>query len=352
MSKSLKKAFTLIELLVVIGIIGILSGLILISVDSTKSVAVDSARKTDMNSLKKILLAYKTLNGSYPIQLTECNIGDTNSSGCLVLNTALSPDYINKIPTDPSGSYYRYQSTGGISYTLSSILSSGEKYTYSPSSGFSSISCGETVTFIYNGAYVTYGTVVSPAGKCWLDRNLGATRVAIAYNDSAAYGDLFQWGRLDDGHQIRTSTISTDLSTSSNPGNNYYIANSACSTSVSPYCNWLATPDNNLWQGVSGVNNPCPSGFRLPTLAEWTDEINAGGWTGHASTFASSLKLTVAGYRPYTTGTLTYVGSYGYYWSSLISSTTRSYYFYNYSSSSTTTRTYRASGFSVRCIRD
>jgi len=52
-------------------------------------------------------------------------------------------------------------------------------------------SCGDSVTFTYKGDIVTYGTVESQ-GRCWMDRNLGASRVAITYNDFEAQGDLFQ----------------------------------------------------------------------------------------------------------------------------------------------------------------
>ncbi len=72
--------------------------------------------------------------------------------------------------------------------------------------------CGEsTVTFTYNGEEVTYGTVWRN-GLCWLDRNLGADPMpfvpaddATGNTDTRLYGDLFQWGRGDDGHQDRDS---------------------------------------------------------------------------------------------------------------------------------------------------
>ena len=56
--------------------------------------------------------------------------------------------------------------------------------------------------------------MLGPDTRCWLDRNLGASRVANSYDDSQAYGYLFQWGRANDGHQIRTrSTIIGPVST-------------------------------------------------------------------------------------------------------------------------------------------
>ena len=43
---------------------------------------------------------------------------------------------------------------------------------------------------------VTYGT------QTWMDRNLGARRVATAINDVLSYGNHYQWGRPADGHEI------------------------------------------------------------------------------------------------------------------------------------------------------
>jgi len=346
MNRLSKKAFTLIELLVVIAIIGILSGLIAVGMNGATGAAEDAKRKAHVNDFKKALLAIYTFNNmSYPIQTVQCNIGDTTSAGCLTLNSFLSPEYFSTIPTDPSGSYYTYQSsTNGKSFTISTDFSNGDSYVYSSVSGSSNVSCGETVNFTYNGSSVTYGTVVSQAGKCWMDRNLGASQVATVYNDPLAYGDLFQWGRLDDGHQDRSSATTTTLSDTDIPIDGNFIINP-----VTPY-DWRSTANNALWQGTSGINNPCPSGWRLPTLTEWNNEIAAGSWTDRNSAYASPLKLTIGGYRPYSTGVLKYVGSYGYYWSSTISTNSRSYYFYNYTG--TTSRIYRASGYSVRCIKD
>jgi hypothetical protein len=61
--------------------------------------------------------------------------------------------------------------------------------------------------------------VVNPAtGVTWMDRNLGASRAATSSTDADAYGDLYQWGRAADGHQKRTSSTRTTLSSSDQPG--------------------------------------------------------------------------------------------------------------------------------------
>ncbi|GAB1416194.1 hypothetical protein MASR2M117_16000 [Paludibacter sp.] len=98
-------------------------------------------------------------------------------------------------------------------------------------------------------------------GKVWMDRNLGASQVATSYNYAASYGDLYQWGRGTDGHEKRTSATTNTLNNTDNPGHGSFII------SDSPPYDWQNTQNYNLWQGVNGINNPCPTGYRVPTSA-------------------------------------------------------------------------------------
>ncbi len=208
--------------------------------------------------------------------------------------------------------------------------------------------CGDSETFTYNGSSVTYGTVIGANSKCWLDRNLGATQVATSSSHSASYGDLFQWGRGTDGHQSRTSSTTTTLSTTDQPGHDDFIVN----TNFSPY-DWRNPQNTNLWQGVNGTNNPCPSGYRLPTETEWNTERTSWSTSDTAGAFASPLKLTVTGNRNHNNGNLMQTGVAGFYWSSSISGTVSRALNIQPSSSNTTINDQRrASGFSVRCIKD
>jgi uncharacterized protein (TIGR02145 family) len=182
-------------------------------------------------------------------------------------------------------------------------------------------------------------------GEIWMDRNLGASQVATSSTDAAAYGDLYQWGRAADGHESRTSGTTSILATSDTPGHGNFITNVS-----SPY-DWRNPQNNNLWQGVSGTNNPCPSGYRLPTEAEWEAERTSWSSNNAAGAFASPLKLPVAGNRYSSIGSLFSVGSNGYYWSSTIDGTySRNLRFS--SSNAYMVSNFRSNGFSVRCIKD
>jgi hypothetical protein len=190
------------------------------------------------------------------------------------------------------------------------------------------------------------GTVTNPAtGKIWMDRNLGATSVAVTSTYANAYGHLYQWGRGTDGHQVRTSGTTTTLSTSNTPGHGNFIL-----APNSPY-DWRSPQNTNLWQGVSGENNPCPTGYRLPTEAEWNAERLSWSSNNAAGAFASPLKLTVAGNRDLWDGSLYNVGTSGGCWSSTVSGTNSRFMSFS-SNDAGIYNFYRAYGSSVRCIKN
>ena len=191
-----------------------------------------------------------------------------------------------------------------------------------------------------------YGVIEAKDGHRWLDRNLGATRVATSSTDTQSYGDYYQWGRLIDGHEKSNSGTTSTLSSTDNPGHSNFITSGS-----SPY-DWRSPQNNNLWQGVDGVNNVCPAGFRLPTSDEWSTLVSAENITDRPTAYASSLKLPAAGNRLRSSGGMNNVGSTGYYWSSTVSGTSARYLYFYASSVTPTSTYYRAYGFPVRCIKD
>jgi prepilin-type N-terminal cleavage/methylation domain-containing protein len=124
------KGFTLIELLVVIAIIGLLVGMVVISVRGVKAKARDAERVSEMNSLTTVLGLYHSDYNLYPIF-------DGYITGNDAFSLALeATTYINNVPTDPSdmdsndcggvlnltGYHYYYRSTDGRSYILGYCL--------------------------------------------------------------------------------------------------------------------------------------------------------------------------------------------------------------------------------------
>ena len=108
--------FTLIELLVVIAIIGILSSVVLASLNSARGKARDATRKSDIHQLLVAFTAYAADKGSFPVYGPIC-LGLTTGAPCwtgfalngggtgtfvgdATLNTLLAP-FLPTIPKDP-----------------------------------------------------------------------------------------------------------------------------------------------------------------------------------------------------------------------------------------------------------
>ncbi|KAA0437282.1 MAG: cadherin repeat domain-containing protein, partial [Candidatus Thioglobus sp.] len=136
---------------------------------------------------------------------------------------------------------------------------------------------------------VTYSSVTNATtGRTWLDRNLGASQVATSSTDAAGFGDLYQWGRLADGHQLRTSTSTDTLADSITSNSNAFVSSSA---------DWTTADEDGAlrsaaWSSIDG-SGICPIGYRVPTSAELVAEKDS--WAGNA--FASTLKVPSARLR-------------------------------------------------------
>jgi len=77
----LKQGFTLIELLVVIAIIGILSSVVLASLNSARSKGGDAAVKANLTGIRAQAELYQDTNNHYGAESVACNAGmftDTN----------------------------------------------------------------------------------------------------------------------------------------------------------------------------------------------------------------------------------------------------------------------------------
>jgi type II secretion system protein G len=114
------KGFTLIELLVVISIIGMLSSVVLASLNTARAKARDAERLAEIRQIQNALELYYNDNGHYP------DVCGAASSGVYVAGwpTLLSSSYIGSMPIDPIntagqyGYYYcsQFKPNGNCSY--------------------------------------------------------------------------------------------------------------------------------------------------------------------------------------------------------------------------------------------
>jgi uncharacterized protein (TIGR02145 family)/prepilin-type N-terminal cleavage/methylation domain-containing protein len=366
-NKTKHSAFTLIELLVVIAIIAILSTLSVVALTSARAKARDAKRLADIKNTQTALDLYYNEYGVYPTGVE--GMDQTSTSYCLsdqgIATTCGAVVYAGSLPLNPtSGLNYLYTPTSSqLSYTIAFTLETGTGdyeaggYQATPDAiiavaeeeeeGWTT--CGDPLTF--DG--LPYGSVTADDGHCWLDRNLGATRVAQSSTDYLAYGDLYQWGRAADGHEhiawadwnVGTPDNSTTSMNADIPDNSLFITES-----VSPK-DWRVNPNNYLWESSTSTNNPCPTGWHVPTNQEWIDVKTAEGINSSATAASSSLRLTAAGYRYYSSGSLYNVGSYGNYWSSSVVGS-GSYYLVFDGGGAGMYRYSRAFGCTVRCLKD
>ncbi|RYE23289.1 MAG: T9SS type A sorting domain-containing protein [Sphingobacteriales bacterium] len=212
------------------------------------------------------------------------------------------------------------------------------------------------VTFKYNGSDVTYATVRGADDNIWLQQNLGSDNVAGAITDANSYGDVFQWGRWADGHQVRTAATAAAPTVNDPSG----LGTGSLSFITGSPSWWSGGALTDTWTAdtsttVSSTNgcDPCKAmgnGWHMPSQAEWASVITAEGVTTQAQAYNSNLKLPMAGYRN-TSGNLDFVNARGYYWSATTSSTGAKYLYCGTTIINPNAGGLRGQGASIRCMK-
>jgi hypothetical protein len=308
------------------------------------------ASYTQDNIARDVTFSYAAASlgvGTGTINVTLQAVGGTLNAKKLDLQTGIGNDYLGWLLAQFS---YATNSSGGVTtFDFRNIAPIPDR----------NIADANHVMF--------YMPIMGATGRMWLNNNLGANYANTtkgAFNPAAqassatdfnAYGSLFQWGRYADGHELITwssgsagtavnSTTST-LSSTDDPGNaNFILAPST------PF-DWRSSKNDNLWQGLSGTNNPCPIGYRLPTDTELSDERQTWSSANFAGAMGSPLKLSAGGRRANADGGFFNTGTGGRYWAGTVVTEPRCFIFDNSGTAGMSTNN-RARAFAVRCIKD
>ena len=238
---------------------------------------------------------------------------------------------------------------------------------------------------------INHGTGVKIGETVWAPVNCGY------HATDFKWGKLYQWGRkygqgysgdLYDGDgnlagtvsdqtlpEIVNGGVSLDTAVSELSMNIFYLGVS------NRYYDWLSSYESDIWNveeeaPVKTDNDPCPSGWRVPTRAElevlfqnhsWDNNVNGviGTWFSGESSYSQSVPqifLPAAGVRNYDDGYTNGRGLLGQYWSSTPE-------FFNdslnwrirqlavsFSFDQTSVESWlmgpRAGGYSVRCVQE
>ena len=205
-------------------------------------------------------------------------------------------------------------------------------------------SYGSNITDVEGNSYKT----VFIGTQQWMGENLKTSK----YSDGTTIPnitDITQWSNLMTGVWA------------------YYNNDAANNAKYGKLYNWYVVSETSN----NGNKNVCPTGWHVPSDAEWTvltdylggasvaggkmKEVGTTNWNSPNIIYTNTSLFTglPGGYR-YSNGNYYYVGNYGYWWSSTEAST-------NYAWNRVLTNTYgnagsydgdKRSGLSVRCLRD
>lgn len=251
----------------------------------------------------------------------------------------------------------------GVSATVDMAYNNGERLKFTAVSGNNSTvmtdvpTADKTITFTFTECKDwdnNYYPVVQIGTQLWMEENLKTT----SYNDGTAIPNI----TVDATWMFTTTGAFCDYNNT--PANSSFYGR---------LYNWYAADNNAATKVASnGGKNVCPTGWHVPSDAEWTTLITylggaavAGGklqetgtthWAGpdKGATNETGFTAIGSGYRFFYSGAYYMMNSNGYWWSSTDYSTTHAYRRFMMGNGSDVWNDpyYKINGYSVRCLRD
>jgi uncharacterized protein (TIGR02145 family) len=237
-------------------------------------------------------------------------------------------------------------------------------------------------TPLYIEKGVNYGLGITIGSTIWAPVNCGYAPYVSESDKGYPYGKLYQWGRkYGQGYDANDATYPSGDNLVTGPVD--LIIGQDAANAAKFYMNsdsrrdWLTTKNNNLWNSawsstngdtnpVVTANDPCPTGWRVPTNTELYALIgntdNKGNWTtkdgqngkwfdGTTNTDQTSgVFLPACGYRSFDGNTIDR-RSKGNYWSSTPTDD-NAYYLELLSAYVIVYNDNRSRGYSVRCVKE
>ena len=237
----------------------------------------------------------------------------------------------------------------------------------------------ETFATLTTVATGSHNYKVTPVNLGW---------VATGGDGKQGYNTYYQWGRKDafipstgsgntdhtvynisnapvTGLAYTPSTTATIADNIKNPTTHYYNSTSTnygpCTATYYNMWDALQTGTGNITTAtVKTVYDPCPAGFCVPTSNlyyyikngsvsfDW-DDTNKGR---NLTSVTPSVFFPASGCRNYSSGSLSNVGSYGYYWSASLHSSSYGHFLNFYSSNWNWDGSRRAYGYLVRAVAE